>query len=129
MPRRSTSILSPRQEAGGPPIPYVYMILFVVLAVSLVFNAYLFMNTKQHVENSRQEELIEEQMFQQASDEKKDMLARAQLRREQLKKDREAKSREKNQPNGVRGQRANRNHDANPMPGAYSKYSSTANQK
>ena len=70
-----------RDGSSGSSVPYVYIILFVVLGMSLMFNAYLFINTRDHVVASRQEQLIDEQVFQQASQDKKDKLIRAEANR------------------------------------------------
>jgi polypeptide N-acetylgalactosaminyltransferase len=77
--RKRRTLPGPKKtiNSGGSTVPYVYILLFTVLTISLIFNAYLFFNTKAHVENSRQEQIIEDQIFQQSSDEKKKSIIEA----------------------------------------------------
>jgi len=87
----SPSKSTPAATGEGSPVPLVYVILFLALAVSLAFNAYLFVNTRDHVINSRTEELIEEQMFQQSSQKKKDLIARELVKNGERKRSQEGK--------------------------------------
>lgn len=103
-----------RDASSGPSIPYVYLILFVVLGLSLMFNAYLFLNTREHVVASRQEQLIEEQVFQQASQHKKDKLIREEANRN---KDAAAAAKGQKKNGAVRG-KANKGKDGDSQKGS-----------
>ena len=76
--RQTTPSSSPQKKSKrdgastSNNVPTIYGILFIVLSSSLLFNIYLFVNTKEHVLTSRQEQLVEEQLFHQQRQQQKE---------------------------------------------------------